>query len=160
MTIKSVATSKTLQAFCKQCNISFFKKGQNNTFCSTDCYVLFYKDYNLEARKNYIKANPAQQILKTARHRAKKRGLPFNLDISDIVLPEKCPILKLPLKLNMGTGAGGRNDSYSLDRIIPSLGYVKGNVQVISHKANSMKYSASPEELLLFAEWINKTYGK
>lgn len=71
---------------------------------------------------------------------------------------EYCPILKLKLETHRGGGAGGRDNSYSLDRILPEKGYVAGNVQVISHKANSMKYSASKEELKLFADWVYTTY--
>ena len=50
-------------------------------------------------------------------------------------------------------------NSPSLDRMDNSKGYVKGNVQVISHKANSMKFSASKDELLKFAEWVMRVYS-
>ena len=40
-----------------------------------------------------------------------------------------------------------------------SLGYVRGNVTVMSMKANIMKGDATPEELLQFAEWVLRTYG-
>ena len=49
-------------------------------------------------------------------------------------------------------------NSPSIDRIDNDKGYIKGNVQVISHKANSMKFTASKEELLKFAEWVKVTY--
>jgi hypothetical protein len=39
------------------------------------------------------------------------------------------------------------DNSPSLDRIIPELGYVKGNIMVISHKANTIKSNANIEEL-------------
>ena len=54
---------------------------------------------------------------------------------------------------------GGKMNSPSLDRMDNSKGYVKGNVQVISHKANSMKFSASKDELLKFAEWVMRVYS-
>jgi hypothetical protein len=55
---------------------------------------------------------------------------------------------------------GGNNlNTSSLDRIDSTKGYVKGNIQVLSHKANTMKNSASPKQLLRFANWIIYIYG-
>jgi hypothetical protein len=66
-----------------------------------------------------------------------------------------CPVLGIPLKRN--TGPVGRN-SYTVDQIIPGIGYVLGNIQVISFRANAMKQDASPEELIRFADWVYRTY--
>jgi hypothetical protein len=49
--------------------------------------------------------------------------------------------------------------SSSLDRVDLSKGYIPGNIQVMSSKANKMKNDASPDELLSFADWVYKTYG-
>ena len=111
-----------------------------------------------EYYKNWIKENIESKLCTNASMRAKKRGIEFSISKKDIVLPEYCPILGLKLEMNVGTGAGGKGNSYSLDRIDPTKGYIPGNIQVISHKANSMKLNASKEELLLFAEWIKRTY--
>lgn len=48
--------------------------------------------------------------------------------------------------------------SPSLDKIIPSLGYVKGNIQVISLLANKMKTSATIEQLRIFSKNVLKMY--
>jgi hypothetical protein len=113
--------------------------------------------YGAEYRSKF----PEKAILKAAKSRAKIRGLDFNIELSDIAIPELCPILKTPIIIHSGTGKqGGHMDSPSLDKIDNNKGYVKGNVQVISHKANSMKFNATPDELVLFAEWILKTYKK
>jgi hypothetical protein len=80
-----------------------------------------------------------------AKVRAKKKGLPFNLELSDIIIPEFCPIFGMRLEKSQGKGAVDR--SPSLDRIRSEKGYVKGNVWVISNKANTMKSNATVEEL-------------
>jgi len=96
-------------------------------------------------------------MLRAAKNRANKENIPFNLDVSDITIPDRCPILNIKLVQNSGK-PGGKGDSPSLDKIDPTLGYVKGNVQVISHLANMMKSSATKEQLKLFADWVQKTY--
>ena len=59
-----------------------------------------------------------------------------------------CPVLGIPLVI--GEGACSDN-SPSIDRIIPELGYVKGNIKVISRRANRIKNDATPDEL--FKVW-------
>jgi hypothetical protein len=114
----------------------------------------------LEYSRAYRERNPEKGIFRAARDRARKRGLEFSIDLEDVIIPDTCPILNIPLISRAGHGVqGGKLDSPSLDRIDNSKGYIKGNVQVISHMANSMKFTATPKELKMFAEWITKTYG-
>lgn len=94
-----------------------------------------------------------------AKYRAKKKNIPFNLKVEDIVIPKLCPVLKIPLTIG-GVNGGPIGSSPSLDRINNKKGYIKGNVQVISHRANTMKHCASNKELLLFASWVKKNYGR
>jgi archaellum component FlaC len=94
-------------------------------------------------------------MLSNAKRRAFKKNLNFNLTLEDIVVPDLCPILKIPFII--GT-KGNYEHTPSLDRINNNLGYIKNNVQIITKKANSMKNSATSEELLLFADWILKNY--
>lgn len=82
------------------------------------------------------------QMVRAAKGRAKKQGVPFDITVEDIVIPEKCPALGIPLNWNIGRG---KDDSPSLDKIIPNRGYVKGNVAVISARANKIKHNASLE---------------
>lgn len=86
------------------------------------------------------------QMWKSAKIRALKKGYDFDITEDDIILPEKCPLLGIPMKMNYGKAQA---DSYSLDRIDSSKGYVKGNVWVISRKANVMKNDATLSELEL-----------
>jgi hypothetical protein len=92
-----------------------------------------------------------------ARKRAKQKGLPFNIDVTDIVVPEFCPILGLRLERGKGTVLPC---SPTLDRIVQNMGYIKGNVHVITYRANSMKNDASPAEIIMFANWALKQFGR
>ena len=73
----------------------------------------------------------------SAKSRATEKGREFNIKLSDIVIPDLCPVLGVPM------------DRPSLDRIDSSKGYAKGNVRVISHRANMLKNNATIEELEL-----------
>lgn len=75
-----------------------------------------------------------KHMWKAAKSRATTKNIPFNITVEDIgLIPETCPILGIELK----SGARGSVNSPSLDRRIPSLGYVKGNVWVISSPIQS-----------------------
>ena len=93
------------------------------------------------------------QMVRRARHRAKVLQLPFDLTSDDITIPEFCPIFGIKLQV-----ADGRHDNASpaLDRIIPALGYVKGNVVVISQRANVLKRDASLEELEMLVDGLRR----
>ena len=79
---------------------------------------------------------------------------PAGISKEDIKVPIFCPILDIKLEFHFGQGAGGKPSSPSLDRIDNTKGYIKGNVQVISHLANQMKSTATKEQLVKFADWI------
>jgi hypothetical protein len=88
-----------------------------------------------------------------AKARAKKKGLPFNLKFpEDIFIPSYCPIFGI--KLEKGLQGSPEDNSPSLDRIVPELGYVRGNVAVISNRANRIKMDATYNELFKIAEWL------
>ena len=95
-----------------------------------------------------------------AKQRAKKQRLPFDLsplDLKELGIPDVCPVLGIPINKSAGDGSGERNDnSPSLDKFIPALGYVKGNVHVISWRANRMKSDGTPEEWQKIAEWCQR----
>lgn len=129
-----------------------------------------YKDKqkSLQNRRDYRKAhmveaaayqakyyldNPERYLLLFARTRAKQAGLPFSIDISDVIIPPTCPALGIPLV------KGTREDSDaspSLDRVRDELGYVKGNVAVISKRANRIKNNSTADELDLLAAYFRK----
>lgn len=91
-------------------------------------------------------------LINSARGRALEKELPFNITINDIIPEEHCPILKIKLKW-IGSGPRDTNTP-TLDKIIPELGYVKGNVRTISWLANLMKSYATIEQAKTFSENI------
>jgi len=93
-----------------------------------------------------------------AKGRAKLKGQEFTLKVSDIVIPDVCPILGITLNMNSGK-SGAYNNSPSLDRKDNTKGYTPDNIWVISQLANAMKHSATPEQLISFAKWVLSTYN-
>jgi hypothetical protein len=112
------------------------------------------------AKWNWVQKDPlrawAHSVTGAAKSRAKEKGVPFTLtpDYVRSLVVDRCPVLGIELDYASKNGRGLAHNSATVDRIIPSLGYVPGNVQVLSARANMMKSDASPEELLLFANWV------
>lgn len=100
--------------------------------------------------------NPERTLWQSARANAKVYGREFSIEISDIIIPNVCPFFGTPMKVARGQGINPY--APSVDRVDSSLGYIKGNIQVISKKANVMKSNATKEELIKFAKYILATY--
>ena len=115
------------------------------------------KPHRLQKNQKFRSDLPIVKILRQAKETAKKKGLEFNITEEDIFLPEQCKYLNIPLTNTQGEGAVWSN--YSIDRIDPCKGYIKGNVEIISRKANIMKSTATQEELITFAKNILKIFG-
>ena len=92
----------------------------------------------------YYRKHPVIYLLNACRQRCRQQRLPYNLTKEDIIIPEYCPVLGV--KLEHGTKPFCDN-SPSIDRIYPEKGYIKGNVVVISWRANRLKSDASLKEL-------------
>lgn len=110
------------------------------------------EEINARQRQSRID-NPEKSLLKEAIRRAKKDGIPITIDVEDICIPQRCPLLGI--ELFKSDGMVGPN-SPSLDRIEPSKGYVPGNIWVISHRANRIKYDSSFDELNAIAIAVRK----
>jgi len=128
-----------------------------------------YRAAVLKASSKYAAKNPSKikarkqrrsyasyqrsSMLARAKKRAKSKGLEFDLVLADIQIPSHCPVLGIPLSIGK---RGDYTNSPSLDRIDNSKGYVKGNVQVISHRANYIKGNATSQELMKVALFCEK----
>lgn len=94
-------------------------------------------------------------LLAGAKARAKKSSLPFDLTESDIHVPVRCPVLGLKLRHNW-RGKAPTDNSPTLDRLVPSRGYVKGNVLVVSMRANRLRSDGLPGEHHRIAKFYHK----
>jgi hypothetical protein len=116
------------------------------------------RDHRNKRTRDWHKNNPVRSYLLAARGRAKRLGVPFNLKEEDIVFPKICPALGIPIILLATEEPRKRTDNTpSLDRIIPELGYTKGNVRVISWRANRLKSDAKLYEVERLLRYMKET---
>lgn len=131
---------------CTNCRSMFPNTSKTVTLCPA-CNTARVKSQSAE-----------NKMLARAKARSRQSGIECTITLEDIKIPETCPILGIPLVCHSGT-PGGRENSPALDRKDNSKGYTPDNVLVISHMANMMKSSASPEMLQRFGQWAVGTYG-
>lgn len=137
----------------------FYKNASRRDGLDHQCKQCGNQSRNQYAIKNSIVVQTAKMIQR-ARDRAKKKNLPFDIDHDYIrsIVPTHCPIFGMPLEWSSRRGNGSipLMNSPSLDRIDPSKGYVKGNVWIISNKANSIKNNATHDELKRVTEAVGR----
>lgn len=85
-------------------------------------------------------------ILNKKRSHAKEYNFDFNLELNDIIIPKYCPVFGIELKVVFNTRA---DESISVDRINSNLGYIKGNIIIVSWKANRLKGEADINQMKL-----------
>ena len=102
--------------------------------------------------RNINRADPRIILFRSCRGRAKGAGIEFDLEISDITIPDKCPVLGIPLKFNLGNKIANDN-SPTIDRIDNTKGYLWDNIIVISWRANRIKNNSTVNELRMLADF-------
>ena len=100
--------------------------------------------YRADNAKRWAALPYEKRLLKAARDRALTKGREFTLTAADIVVPERCPVLGMPLRPSR---RGLSPNSPSIDRIDSSKGYTPDNIQIVSWRANSLKKDATFEEI-------------
>jgi len=103
-------------------------------------------------RRHGLSGTPEYQLWWSSKQRANEKGLPHTIRPEDVVIPVVCPVLGIPLNPSSNIRS---DNSPSLDRFIPALGYVPGNIAVISWRANRLKNNATAEEITAIAQWMN-----
>lgn len=101
--------------------------------------------------QRWLAQTPLRSIIKHARFRAREKGIEFTIKETDLTIPNVCPVLGIPLGQHLD-----RDNWISIDRTDNTVGYIPGNVQIISYKANRSKNNMSPAELMMLANYFNK----
>lgn len=105
--------------------------------------------YQTDRERYRSSENTLAYQLRTIKNKCKKLNILFNITLDQIEQPEYCPVLGI--KLNYAWGGGGgfntKGNKASLDKLIPELGYVPGNVFVISWRANKLKSDMNFDEI-------------
>jgi hypothetical protein len=107
----------------------------------------YQKDY-----KFYHKRDIVSTLISGAKARATRKGLEFDLEYGDVVLPDVCPVFGVPLE--RAEGGFPLDNSPTLDRVDSTRGYVKGNVQIVSWKANRLKSNGTLEDFKSIVRWL------
>jgi t-SNARE complex subunit (syntaxin) len=136
---------------CKECNqslnlgkFSLIEKWNPNSDTKNTCKKCSIKIKQTEKLNRDWKVDAARLLYKNIKSRCKRMGREFSIELEDITIPEKCPVFGFELKReNRETWMCAP----SVDRIDSSKGYIKGNVTVVSRRANILKRDATLEEL-------------
>lgn len=108
------------------------------------CNAAYMRHYQMQRRRTM----PGRAMWERAQKRAFDRNLEFALQKDSVFVPRNCPVLGVAIT----PGSKRAATSPSLDRILPTRGYVPGNVRVICDHANRLKGDRSVEELRELAE--------
>lgn len=139
---------------CKTCGKSkyvtaFYKNRKGLHSLCKPCYI----DRNKKYQETYRANNRFAIRARSCKARSEEKGLAFDLteDYLMSVWTGTCPVFNTLLKIE-----ALRGEAYhaQLDRVVPSLGYVQGNVVWLSERANRIKDDATVEDLERLVEWL------
>jgi hypothetical protein len=153
------------QKLCKICDEwldlkQFRLRGNNqkgyweNNVCQK-CESKTVKDYRLTDK------GIAAEITRRTKHISKKESIPFDLDKEWILdrlnkIEWKCELTGIPMQKRRDNlkhcGTGFQWNSISIDKIIPSNGYVKSNVRFILNQINVFKQDGDDDRMFLLAK--------
>ena len=104
-------------------------------------YDRAYNTTHRSDRNAWSHAHPGARLVRDARTRAKRYGVPCTLTLADVralLAPMRCSATGLPLTHNTG-GGYFHALSPSLDRLTSARGYVPGNVRLVCHRFNQLR---------------------
>lgn len=146
-----------LTSWCVAC---LRRKCKHNYLVNRKKRVKYLREYHEENKHTVAKRKRAQWAdprnrrsiwLCALRRKSLNKGIKFNLTLEDIVIPEYCPVLGVLLNFDCTSP-----NCATMDKIVPSKGYVKGNVIVVSKRANQIKSDATVAEIMKVAEFYGQ----
>jgi hypothetical protein len=127
---------------CKNChliqNIKTFNpsNGNSNPYCKicTGQNAKKYRKKRTISRQNRQEKEFFSEMIVNLKSKAKVKNIPFNLDknfIINLFNEQKglCALTNIPMNFQLSSIIVRNRFLASLDRIIPSLGYIKGNIR-------------------------------
>ena len=105
--------------------------------------------------ESYVRADEFYQIIREKFRRKKASNYKHDWDIefNDLTFPTHCPILGIELNY---FSPERQENSVSFDRIDATKGYIKGNVVVVSWRANRIKNDGTAEEHQKIADFLKQ----
>lgn len=160
-----ISTRYTKSGRCTECQKLAGRKFRENNPDYAREKSKKYKEDNAERLKEYSRSyhkkiaergDSFHLQVKNIRLKCRKKGIPFDIDADYIqqLYDENpnCPVTGERMELQ---GKVGQGNNATIDRFIPELGYVRGNVNIISHRANMAKgKNTDPEFFRRLADWI------
>jgi hypothetical protein len=149
---EALAVGESLYYTGKPCQRGHIAPRRVSTYSCLQCCK---EIYHIRDRDSY-RANPFYRQFTSRKQKAEKAGIPYTIKFEDIEQPKYCPVFGI--ELNYGWSGEGTRDNAkaTLDKLDPTLGYIPGNVFVISWKANRLKNNMSYKELLQILNYIRK----
>jgi|DEB19_MinimDraft_3_1074340.scaffolds.fasta_scaffold48290_2 hypothetical protein len=137
---------------CRVCKNLYYqsRREKNREEYNLYCREKKRQNYSPEKRHKAYIDNIEKEMFYGAKRRAKIKNIIFTISKKDIIIPNCCPVLGIPLDRR------DKQHTPTLDRIINENGYTKNNVQVISFKANTLKNNGTIEDFEKIIDYMKK----
>lgn len=152
-----IAARYTKSGSCTDCHVILTAKHRRNPTAHA-------KETASNSYRKRCEEAPELLMWYSAKSRARKIDVPFLITPAHILevwpINDLCPVLGIPLIHNIKGGCV-HDSSPSLDRVIPELGYVRGNIIVMSQHANKIKSNETdPAVFRKVADWLESHLNK
>jgi hypothetical protein len=152
-----------LSVYCKSCKKEMDHEWRLNNKDTLREISRRYVDKNRIKLNKYSRQwsinNHLKILITTCQCRARKNNVPYDSTeilysyLQPVYDKGECEICHKNLKL--GTNLD-KDDSPSIDRIIPEKGYVIGNVAVLCYRCNVIKNCGSQQDHFMIANWLKE----